>query len=69
MEQKQRNGDVLIQYRAIFHNNETAFLLGFITMDGTWVYHVTSETKKQSKQWPEKWDSALRKVKAGSFLG
>ena len=27
------------------------FFLRFITVDETWIYYFTSETKEQSKQW------------------
>ena len=69
LEQKDRHEDVSIKCLAMFHNNEADFLHRFITMDETWVYHVTPETKEQSKQWNRREESASKKAKAVPSTG
>jgi hypothetical protein len=36
-----------------FNKNKTDFVHQFITIDETWIYHYTPESKQQSKQWIE----------------
>jgi histone-lysine N-methyltransferase SETMAR len=45
-----------------FNKNKTNFVRRFITMDETWIYHYTPESKQQSKQWTEAGCSAPKKT-------
>ena len=54
---------------AKFHSNKTEFLRRFITMDETLVHLFTPETKKQSKQWTERGESAPKKAKTVPSAG
>ena len=51
IEQKQRRDYVSIECLAMLHNNKAASLRQFITIDETWVHHLTPKTEEQSKQW------------------
>ena len=44
MEQKQSREDVALEYLPMFHSNKAEFLRLFITMDATWVHHLTPKT-------------------------
>ena len=63
MEQKQCREDVSAECLIKFRSNKAEFLRRFITMDETWVHHVTPETKEQSKQWTARGESAPKKAK------
>jgi histone-lysine N-methyltransferase SETMAR len=52
-----------------FNKNETDFLRRFITMDETWIYHYTPESKQQSKQWTEAGCSAPKKTRSVPSAG
>jgi hypothetical protein len=69
MEQKQFPEDVSMERLAMFHSNKAEFLRRLISMNETWVYHVTPETKEQSKQWTERGESVSKKAKAVAFAG
>jgi histone-lysine N-methyltransferase SETMAR len=45
------------------NKNKTDFAHRFITMDETWIYHHTPESKQQSKQWTEAGCSAPNKTR------
>jgi len=53
----------------MFQCNPDEFLRRFITVDETWIYYFTSETKKQSKQWTSSDEPALKKVKTVKSAG
>jgi len=53
----------------MFKRNSTEFLRRFITVDETWIYHYTPETKQQSKQWVEAGGSAPKKAKTDPSAG
>uniref|UniRef100_A0AAF5DIU6 Histone-lysine N-methyltransferase SETMAR n=1 Tax=Strongyloides stercoralis TaxID=6248 RepID=A0AAF5DIU6_STRER len=48
---------------ALYEFNPEDFLRRFVTVDKTWIYHYTPETKKQSKQWTAKGKPAPKKQK------
>jgi len=52
----------------MFQRNPDEFLR-FITMDETWIYYFTPETKEQSKQWISLSEPAPRKVKTVKSVG
>ena len=47
-----------------FNKNKTNFVHRFTTMDETWIYHYTPESKQQSKQWTEPGCSAPKKTRS-----
>jgi histone-lysine N-methyltransferase SETMAR len=47
----------------LFQWNTQDFRRRFITVEGTWIHHYTSETKEQSKQWVPRGKSAPKKAK------
>jgi hypothetical protein len=47
-----------------FNKNKTDFERRFITVDETWIYHHTPESKQQSKQWTEAGCSAPKKTRS-----
>ena len=69
MEQKQRLECVSIECLAMFHSNKADFSRLFITMNETWVYHFTPETKEQSKKSTERGESALKWAKTAPYAG
>ena len=69
MEQKQRREDVSLECLAMFHSNKADFLRRLINMDETWGHHFTRETKKQSKQWTERGESASKNAKTFPSTG
>jgi hypothetical protein len=52
-----------------FNKNKTDFLRRFITMDETLIYHYTSESKQQSKQWTEAGCSVPKKTRSVPSAG
>jgi hypothetical protein len=52
-DQKSKRIKISEQYLECFNKNKTDFVHRFITMDNTWIYHHTPESKQQSKQWTE----------------
>ena len=52
-----------------FNKNKTDFVRRFITMDETWIYHYTPESKQQSKQWTEAGCSAPKKTRSVPSAG
>jgi hypothetical protein len=47
-----------------FIKNKTDIVRRFITMDETWIYHYTPESKQQSKQWAEAGCSEPKKTRS-----
>jgi histone-lysine N-methyltransferase SETMAR len=47
-----------------FNKNKTDYMHQFITMDETWNYHYTPESKQQSKQWTEAGCSLPKKTRS-----
>jgi len=47
----------------LFKRNPKEFLRRFVTVDETWIYWYTPETKEQSKQWTSPGEPAPKKVK------
>jgi len=52
-----------------FNKNKTDFVCRFITMDETWIYHYTPESKPQSKQWTEAGCSVPKKTRSVPSAG
>jgi hypothetical protein len=52
-----------------FNKNQTDLVRRFITMDETWIYHYTPESKQQSKQWTEAGCSAPKKTRSVPSAG
>ncbi|XP_014488094.1 PREDICTED: histone-lysine N-methyltransferase SETMAR-like [Dinoponera quadriceps] len=56
----------------MFRRKSKKFLRRYITVDETWIYHYTSESKQQSAQWVPKSGNAPKRPKtqrsAGKFL-
>jgi hypothetical protein len=52
-----------------FNKNKTDFVHQFITVDETWIYHYTLESKEQSKQWTEASCSAPKKTRSVPSVG
>ena len=69
MKLKRRHEDISIEYLAMFHSNKADFMRLFITMDETLIYHFTSETKEQCKQWAERGESAPKMAKTVPSAG
>ncbi|XP_055383346.1 histone-lysine N-methyltransferase SETMAR-like [Condylostylus longicornis] len=63
IDHKQNREDISMNCLAMFTKNKTDFLRRFITMDETWVYHYTPETKEQSKQCTSRGEPAPKKAK------
>ena len=54
---------------ALFRRNPDEFLRLYITVDKTWIYHYTPETKKQSKQWVFEDERTTKKLKTMKSAG
>jgi histone-lysine N-methyltransferase SETMAR len=71
-DQKRTRMNISEQCLERFNKNKIDFGRRFITMDETWIYHYTPESKQQSKQWTEAGCSAPKKTKlvpsAGKFM-
>jgi hypothetical protein len=52
-----------------FKRNPKMFLLRFVSVDETQIYHYTPEMKEQSKQWIGRWQVPRRKRRHGPRLG
>ncbi|XP_012062218.1 PREDICTED: histone-lysine N-methyltransferase SETMAR-like [Atta cephalotes] len=52
----------------IFQRNSDEFLRRFITVNETWIYYFTSETKEQSKQWTSSDELAPKTVKSAGKM-
>jgi histone-lysine N-methyltransferase SETMAR len=52
-DQKRTHVKISEQCMQHFNKNKTDFVCRFITLDETWIYHYTPESKQQSKQWTE----------------
>ena len=63
IEQKQCWADISTECLTKFRCNKSEFLRQFITIHKTWVQHVTSGTKEQSKQWTERGESAQKEAR------
>ena len=63
IEQKQCWADISTECLTKFRCNKSEFLRQFITIHKTWVHHVTSGTKEQSKQWTERGESAQKEAR------
>ena len=48
---------------ALFRRNPDEVLRRYITVDETWIYHYTPDTKEQSNQWVFKDERAPKKAK------
>ena len=64
---------ILNQHLELFKRNPQEFLHRIVTVDETWIYYYTSETKEQSKQWislgsEESQDSSTGKVMSLFFF-
>jgi len=53
----------------MFQHNPDEFLRRFITVDETWIYYFTLETKEQSKQWTSLDEPAAKKTKTIKSAG
>ncbi|XP_033229063.1 uncharacterized protein LOC117180682 [Belonocnema kinseyi] len=49
----------------MFNRKPNEFLHRFVTVDETWIYHNTLETKEQSKQWDYSCERAPKKANVG----
>ena len=54
---------------ALSRRNPSEFLRRYITVDKTWIYSHTSETKEQSKQWTALGEPASKKAKTVKLTG
>ena len=59
---------ILKQCLEIFQCNPDKFLRKFITVDKTWIYCFTPETKEQSKQWTSPGELAPKKAKTEKVM-
>ena len=57
------------QCLTLFKRNLEEFLRRFVTVDETWIYWYTPETKQQSKQWISHDESAPKKAKTVPSAG
>ena len=55
--------------RILANCNPSEFLQPFLTIDITWIYHFTPETKQQNLQWTIQGKPVLKKVKRVPFSG
>ena len=51
------------QCLGMFQRNLMEFLRRYVTVDKTWIYYYTPETKNQSKMWTGPGESAPKKAK------
>lgn len=69
VDHKQQRIDDSEQCLAMFKRNKQDFLRRYVTMDETWIYHHTPESKRQTAEWTAKGESQPKRPKTQTSAG
>ena len=68
-DQKQQRVDDSERCLELFKRGKKDFLRRYVTMDGTWIHHYTSETKRLSAEWTAAGESRSKRPKVQKWAG